>query len=58
MKNKPRSKAMPDSKALPEKKNGAEEKLQFAVQKLRSNPSIIIGALIVSYCVIRLVFSV
>jgi hypothetical protein len=57
MKTKTRSKqAVKHSDAVP-KKSAAEERLQAIMQRLRSNPSYIVGALIIIYCVLRLVFS-
>jgi hypothetical protein len=58
MKTKTGSKQVEKRGGTAPQKNAAEEKLQAAMQRLRSNPSFVIGALIVAYCIVRLVFSV
>lgn len=40
-----------------QKKSAAEERLQAFMQRMRSNPSFVVGALIVIYCVLRLAFA-
>ncbi|MDQ9169863.1 hypothetical protein Q8A64_05500 [Oxalobacteraceae bacterium R-40] len=56
MKTKTRSKQAAKIGEAAPRKSAAEEKLQSTIQRLRSNPSFILGALIIIYCVVRLVF--
>jgi hypothetical protein len=58
MKEKTRSKQVEKHGETAPQKSVVEEKLQAAVQGLRSNPSFALGALVVIYCIVRLVFSV
>jgi hypothetical protein len=58
MKAKTRSKQVEKFSATTPQKSAAEEKLQAAMQRLRSNPSFVVGALVIIYCIVRLVFSV
>ncbi len=58
MKTKTRSKQAGNYHDAAPKRSAAEEKLQAAVQRLRANPSVILGALIILYCIVRLVFSI
>jgi beta-galactosidase/beta-glucuronidase len=58
MKTKTRSKQAEKQRAAASQKSAAEEKLQATIQRLRSHPSFVLGALIIIYCIVRLVFSI
>lgn len=58
MKTKSHSKHAAKQRETAPQKSAAEEKLQTALQRMRANPSFVIGALVIAYCIVRLVFSV